>query len=84
MSRGAGPELIYSPDFFAADSMSFARALLEKGHQMLEQQLRTLFRNVVAEAGLRTDLAPASLARFDRALAQGHGAKDMSASFLVD
>ncbi len=43
-----------------------------------------LIADAVADAGLRSDLAQASLSRFGRALEQGHGAKDMSASFLVD
>jgi 3-hydroxyisobutyrate dehydrogenase len=43
-----------------------------------------LIADAVSDAGLRADLAAASLVRFDRAVAQGYGAKDMSASFLVD
>jgi 3-hydroxyisobutyrate dehydrogenase len=36
------------------------------------------------KAGLTLDLAQASARRLSRALAQGHGAKDMAASYLVD
>lgn len=35
------------------------------------------------QAGVQADLAQAGLARFERALAGGHGDKDMAASFLV-
>lgn len=42
-----------------------------------------LIRDAAQRAGLHADLADASLHRFERALAAGHGDKDMAASFLA-
>lgn len=39
--------------------------------------------NAATQAGIRTDTAEAGLRRFERALAGGHGDKDMAASFLA-
>ena len=48
------------------------------------QRIARLIADAISDAGLRSDLVQTSLSRFERALEQGHGAKDMSASFLVD
>lgn len=40
--------------------------------------------NAANRAGLKLDLAEASLARFERAMESGHGTKDMAASYLAD
>jgi 3-hydroxyisobutyrate dehydrogenase len=58
----------FSPSFTVANAAKDAR----------------LIADAISDAGLRSDLVQASLSRFGRALEQGHGAKDMSASFLVD
>jgi 3-hydroxyisobutyrate dehydrogenase len=42
-----------------------------------------LINEAAREAGLHAELAEASLHRFERALAAGHGDKDMAASFLA-
>lgn len=39
--------------------------------------------DAAAQAGVRMDVAQAGLQRFERALAAGHGAKDMAASYLA-
>lgn len=42
-----------------------------------------LIAEAAGDAGLQADIAEASLRRFERALASGHGEKDMAASYLA-
>lgn len=57
----------YTPSFSVANAVKDSRLILDAAHQ----------------AGLYAEVAGAGLHRFERALAAGHGDKDMAASFLA-